>query len=71
MSYNTKNYTEQVARHPLRRQGVFEEGSQIEGLPVQEIPDAGPETKGLVKQGVAVANCTGSAPDPQDTSTHC
>ena len=67
MSYNTKNYTEQDGdvTH-FGGKVVFEEGSQIEGLPVQDIPDAGPETKGLVKQGVAVANCTGSAPTAQD-----
>ena len=49
MSYNTKNYTEQGGdvTH-FGGKVVFEEGSQIEGLPVQDIPDAGPETKGLV-----------------------
>ena len=51
MSYNAKNYTEQGG--DVTRFGgkvIFEEGSRIEGLPAPTIPDAGPETKGLVRQ---------------------
>ena len=63
MSYNAKNYTEQGG--DVTRFGgkvIFEEGSRIEGLPAPTIPDAGPETKGLVRQGAAVADAAGETP---------
>lgn len=60
MSYNAKNHTEQGGE--VTRFGgkvIFEEGSQIEGLPAPTIPDASTTTKGLVKQGVFVADAAG------------
>ena len=63
MSYNVKNYTEQGGEVThFGGKVVFEEGSQIEGLPSPSIPDAGASTKGLVKQGVAVADAVGETP---------
>ena len=63
MSYNVKNYTEQGG--DVTHFGgtvIFEEGSQVEGLPSPVIPDAGASTKGLVKQGAAVADAAGETP---------
>ena len=63
MSYNVKNYTEQGG--DVSHFGgtvIFEEGSQVEGLPSPEIPDAGASTKGLVKQGIAVTDAAGETP---------
>ena len=60
MSYNAKNHTEQGGE--VTRFGgkvIFEEGSQIEGLPAPNIPDASTTTKGLVKQGAFVADAAG------------
>lgn len=60
MNYNAKNYTEQGGE--VTRFGgkvIFEEGSQIEGLPAPTIPDASTTAKGLVKQGAAVADAAG------------
>ena len=63
MSYNVKNYTEQGGEVThFGGKVVFEEGSQIEGLPSPSIPDAGASTKGLVKQGAAVADAVGETP---------
>lgn len=63
MSYNVKNYTEQGGdvTH-FGGKVVFEEGSQVEGLPSPTVPDAGIGTKGLVKQGAAVADAAGETP---------
>ena len=63
MSYNAKNYTEQGGdvTH-FGGKVIFEEGSQIEGLPAPTIPDASTTDKGLVKQGVAVEDAAGEAP---------
>ena len=63
MSYNVKNYTEQGGEVThFGGKVVFEEGSQVEGLPSPSIPDAGASTKGLVKQGAAVADAVGETP---------
>ena len=63
MSYNAKNYTEQGGdvTH-FGGKVIFEEGSQIEGLPAPTIQDASTTDKGLVKQGVAVEDAAGEAP---------
>ena len=66
MSYNAKNYTEQGGE--VTRFGgkvIFEEGSQIEGLPAPNIPDAGLETKGLVLQASSVPIVTGETVTPE------
>lgn len=63
MSYNAKNYTEQGGEVThFGGKVIFEEGSQIEGLPAPTIPDASTEVKGLVKQGAAIADAAGEAP---------
>lgn len=60
MSYNAKNYTEQGGNVThFGGKVIFEEGSQIEGLPTPTIPDATTETKGLVKQAVSVTDAAG------------
>ncbi|MBO4393411.1 MAG: Head fiber protein [Spirochaetales bacterium] len=63
MSYNTKNYTEQGGEVThFGGKVIFEDGSQVEGLPSPTIPDASTTTKGLVKQGAAVSDAAGEAP---------
>ena len=63
MSYNTKNYTEQGGEVThFGGKVIFEDGSQVEGLPSSTIPDASTTTKGLVKQGAAVSDAAGEAP---------
>jgi Head fiber protein. len=63
MSYNAKNYTEQGGdvTH-FGGKVIFEEGSQVEGLPSPTVPDATTTAKGLVKQAAAVADAAGEAP---------
>ena len=63
MSYNAKNYTEQGGdvTH-FGGKVIFEEGSQVEGLPSPTVPDATTTAKGLVKQAAAVADAVGEAP---------
>ena len=63
MSYNAKNYTEQGGdvTH-FGGKVIFEEGSQVEGLPAPTIPDATPTEKGLVKQASSVADAVGETP---------
>ena len=70
MSYNAKNYTEQGGdvTH-FGGKVIFEEGSQIEGLPTQEIPDASTTVKGLVLQAVSVPIVTGETVTPEDFNT--
>lgn len=63
MSYNTKNYTMQGGEEThFGGKVVFEDGCIVEGLPTPKIPDAGLDTRGLVKQGIAVAEATGANP---------
>ena len=52
MSYNVKNYTEQGGdvTH-FGGKVVFEEGSQVEGLPTPTVPVASTQTLGGVKIG--------------------
>jgi len=52
MSYNTKNYTEQGGEVThFGGKVIFEEGSQVEGLPAPELPVASDETLGGIKVG--------------------
>ena len=57
MSYNAKNYTEQGGdvTH-FGGKVIFEEGSQVEGLPIT-VPDASTTEKGVVKMAENQAEC--------------